>query len=76
MKNEEGKDIWLFGGAGLTTSMINLGLIDEIGLAVHPILLGSGKHLFTELENRIKLTLVDTKTYSSGLVTLIYKVDQ
>lgn len=76
MKNEEGKDIWLFGGAGLTTSMINSGLIDEIGLAVHPILLGSGKHLFTELENRIKLTLVDTKTYSSGLVTLIYKVDQ
>ena len=46
IKNSRGKDIWLFGGAGLTASLINLALVDEISLAVHPILLGAGKPLF------------------------------
>ena len=70
IKNEPGKDIWLFGGAALTTSLMNLGLVDEIGLAVHPILLGSGKYLFSQIDHRIHLNLVDTKTYSSGLCSL------
>ena len=74
IKNEPGKDIWLWGGASLTTSLMNLGLVDEIGLAVHPILLGSGKYLFSQLNHRIHLNLVDTKTYSSGLVALTYTV--
>ena len=74
IKKEPGRDIWLFGGAALTTSLMNLGLVDEIGLAVHPILLGSGKYLFNQLDGRIHLHLVDTKTYSSGLVSLTYTV--
>jgi len=37
---EEGKDIWMFGGASLTTALMKAGLIDEMFLAVHPILLG------------------------------------
>ncbi len=74
IKNEPGKDIWLFGGAGLTTSLMNLGLVDELGLAVHPILLGSGKYLFNQIDRRIQLKLMDTKTYSSGLVSLTYDV--
>jgi dihydrofolate reductase len=72
IKKEPGKDIWLFGGASLTTSLMNLGLVDEISLAVHPILLGSGKPLFSNINGRIKLTLIDTKTYSTGLVSLVY----
>ena len=72
IKNEPGKDIWLFGGANLTASLLNLGLIDEIGLAVHPIILGSGKPLFSNIKGRIPLKLIDTKTYSSGLVYLTY----
>ena len=74
IKNEPGKDIWLFGGAGLTASLMNLGLVDEIGLGVHPILLGSGKPLFSQFDHRIHLNLVDTKAYSSGLVGLTYTV--
>jgi len=35
IKKESGKDIWLFGGAGLTTSLLNLGLVDELSLAVY-----------------------------------------
>jgi dihydrofolate reductase len=76
IKNEKGKDIWLFGGAGLTTSLMNLGLVDELLLAVHPILLGSGKLLFNNIKERIKLTLINTKKYSTGLVSLTYTVGQ
>ncbi|MDP3665122.1 MAG: dihydrofolate reductase family protein [Sediminibacterium sp.] len=76
IKKERGKDIWLFGGAGLTTSLMNLGLVDELSLAVHPILLGGGKPLFNNIKDRIKLTLVDTKTYSTGLVSLTYNIGQ
>lgn len=72
IKKEKGKDIWLFGGASLTTSLLNLGLVDEIFLAVHPIILGSGKQLFSDIKKRIKLKLVDSKTYSTGLVSLTY----
>ena len=74
IKKYKGKDIWLFGGAGLTTSLMNLGLVDELSLAVHPILLGSGKPLFKNIKDRINLTLLDTKTYSTGLVSLTYSL--
>jgi dihydrofolate reductase len=74
IKKEKGKDIWLFGGAGLTTSLMNLGLVDEVSLAVHPVLLGGGKPLFKDIKDRITLRLVDKKTYSTGLVSLSYSI--
>ena len=76
IRNEKGKDIWLFGGAGLTTSLMNLGLIDEFYLAVHPIILGGGKPLFSNINKRIHLKLVDSKTYSTGLVALTYDLNK
>jgi dihydrofolate reductase len=75
IKNEEGKDIWLFGGAGLTTSLINMGLVDELSLALHPIILGKGTSLFRDLKNRIRLKLIDSKIYSTGLVSLTYLIN-
>lgn len=74
IKKENGKDIWLFGGGSLTTSLMNLGLVDEVWLAVHPVILGGGKPLFSNLNERIILKLLDTKTYSSGLVFLKYAI--
>lgn len=74
IKSQPGKDIWLFGGASLTTSLMNAGLVDEIGLAVHPILLGSGKPLFSNIKQRINLKLADSKTYDTGLIYLTYDV--
>jgi dihydrofolate reductase len=68
LKNTEGKDIWLFGGASLTTSLLNDGLIDECIVAIHPLLLGSGKALFSEIKQRHWLQLLESKTYESGLV--------
>ncbi len=72
IKEEPGKDIWLFGGAELTAQLMSLNLVDELQLAVHPILLGRGKRLFPSAENRVSLRLVDTKIYSTGLVQLFY----
>jgi len=69
-----GKDIWLFGGAELTAAFLELNLIDEFMLAVHPILLGGGKPLFQDTGQQIELQMTDCKTYSSGLVQLFYSV--
>jgi dihydrofolate reductase len=74
IRKEKGKDIWLFGGATLTTSLMKLGFVDELSLAVHPLLLGRGKPLFQNIDHRISLTLLDSKTYSSGLVSLAYAI--
>lgn len=74
IKKEEGKDIWLFGGSALTTSLFNLGLVDEISLAIHPLLLGNGKPLFASLKDQLPLELLDCKTYSTGLVILTYRI--
>lgn len=72
IKSAAGKDIWLFGGASLTTSLVNLGLVDELALAVHPVLLGDGKPLFNGINRRQPLKLLASKSYSSGLVYLSY----
>lgn len=72
IKQSQGKDIWLFGGASLTASLMEAGLVDEFWLSVHPILLGSGKPLFEGLKERVSLQLIHSQTYSTGLVSLTY----
>ncbi len=74
LKNSPGKNIWLFGGAQLTAAFINLRLVDELWLSVHPILLGAGKPLFQQIRERKTLTLLDVKQYSTGLVSLKYQL--
>ena len=74
IKQESGKDIWLFGGASLTTSLMNLGLVDEVWLAIHPIILGAGKPLFNDIKGRVKLKLLHTETYNTGLVSVVYEI--
>jgi dihydrofolate reductase len=76
IKQERGKDIWLFGGAGLTTSLMNLGLVDELSLAVYPILLGGGKPLFSNLKQRTQLNLIESKTFSTGIISSRYTLSQ
>lgn len=71
---QSGKDIWLFGGANLITSILNLDLVDELMISVHPLILGKGKPLLVDIKDRKKLRLTDTKTFSTGLVQLYYQV--
>lgn len=73
IKTQEGKDIWLYGGASLIKTFIQLGLIDIYRISVHPIVLGSGKPLFEDLKERINLTLIRTNKFKSGVVQLIYE---
>lgn len=73
IKKEPGKDIWLYGGASLVTTFINLGLIDEYRLSIHPIVLGSGKPLFVDINQRIGLELVNIRRFNSGVVQLCYQ---
>ena len=72
IKKKKGKDIWLFGGASLISSLMKEELVDELWLSVHPIILGAGKPLFSDIRERIHLHLIESKTYSTGLVSLKY----
>lgn len=73
LKQQPGKDIWLYGGASLAATFIEQGLVDEYRLSVHPVALGAGKPLFTDLKRRLELELIEAKTFSSGVVQLIYR---
>ena len=76
LKNKPGKDIWLYGGASLITTFLNLGLVDEFRLSVHPIILGEGKPMFIDIKQRLNLKMVNTRTFSSGVVQLIYHYNE
>ena len=76
LKKKPGKDIWLYGGASLITSFIKLGLVDEFRLSVHPVILGEGKPLFIDINERLNLTWLETKRFSSGVVQLIYRLNR
>lgn len=72
LKNQPGKDIWLYGGSSLITTFINSELVDEFRLSVHPVVLGEGKPLFVDIKQRMNLNLVNIRNFSSGVVQLIY----
>lgn len=73
IKEQPGKDIWLYGGANLIKTFIQLGLIDVYKMSVHPVVLGSGKPLFEDVKERIGLKLTGTNVYRSGVVELTYE---
>lgn len=74
LKNESGKDIWLMGGGILAASLLRERLVDEIGVAIQPILLGSGIPLFPDIGLQVDLQLLECKTYKNGIVGLKYLV--
>src|SRR6266700_3772146 len=73
LKQEPGRDMLIYGSASLVRTLTNLGLIDEYQILVHPVILGSGKPLFQDIKDRVKLKLVNTKTHPSGVVVLSYQ---
>ena len=72
LKERPGKDI-VVGGPTLAATFMRLGLIDEYRVYIQPIILGGGKPMFARLDNRIDLRLVETHTFSSGIVLLKYQ---
>ncbi|RYD99937.1 MAG: dihydrofolate reductase [Sphingobacteriales bacterium] len=73
LKQQGGKDIWLYGGAGLIRTFIHSGLIDSYKISVHPVVLGSGKPLFEDIKKRLDLQLTGTRVFKSGVVELSYE---
>jgi dihydrofolate reductase len=72
LKQQPGKNI-LVGGATIMMKLMQLGLIDEFWLWVHPIILGHGLPLFKNITDRIDLKLLETKILGSGVVVLCYE---
>ncbi|MFF8537126.1 dihydrofolate reductase family protein [Streptomyces sp. SAS_267] len=74
LKAQEGGDLAL-GGADVAAEFLRLGLVDEIRLYVHPVLLGVGKPLFPESEAPTDLRLIETRTFGNGVALLRYERD-
>ena len=75
LKAQPGRDIWLFGGGSLFRSLLKLGLVDEVQVAVVPVLLGGGKPLLEPPAERASLRLTKHTLYSrTGTVLLDYEV--
>ena len=74
IKNTPGKDIAVYGGADLLTSLLKLHLIDELAISFIPVLLGAGKPMVSMLDDKVWLKLTKTKTYKNGTVVLTYSV--
>jgi dihydrofolate reductase len=73
LKQQPGKDILIFGSGDLVNMLMQHGLIDEYRIMVFPVVLGSGKRLFGDGSDTKVLELVETKTFSSGVVVLTYQ---
>jgi dihydrofolate reductase len=73
LKQQPGKDLAMFGSPTLTASLIEQGLVDELRVMVHPILLGGGKSLFSTLHRRMPVELERTTVFKSGNVLLHYR---
>jgi dihydrofolate reductase len=75
LKQQLGQDILVAGSVDLVRTLMQHDLIDEYRLMVHPVVLESGKRLFGDGSEKKVLKLVDTKTFSSGVVVLSYQPD-
>ncbi len=77
LRSAPGKDIWLFGGGTLFRSVLDLGQVDTVEVAVIPVLLGSGVPLLPPGEGRTRLRLLNSKAYkATGTVMLEYAVER
>jgi dihydrofolate reductase len=74
LKRQAGKAVYVVGGPGLVTSLINSGLLDELRLIVHPVAVGAGKAVFGAIAQRQALELLNTEPTPSGRVNLTYRV--
>ena len=73
MKDEPGKNIVIYGSADLLSTLSKFNLIDEYRVFVNPILLGNGKPLFKNQKERLKLKLVGSRMYPTGVARIFYR---
>lgn len=73
LKQQPGKDLIIFGSSDLAVTFLQAGLLDEARVLVNPIILGSGKPLFTGINGKINLKLLKTRIFRNGNVLLYYQ---
>lgn len=73
LQQQPGKNIFVTGGVMLAQSCIQAGLIDELTLFVHPVLLGEGKSLFRKMASRQNLELIKFNKFETGVVQHTYQ---
>jgi dihydrofolate reductase len=74
LKELPGKNIYVVGGPTLVANLLNAGLLDELRLIVHPLILGGGKALFETVRERRSLQFIDAEKASGGRVILSYRI--
>jgi dihydrofolate reductase len=73
LKRQEGQDLVILGSARLASYFLQLGLIDEYRVILNPVLIGSGRPLFPDIQQKILLKLARTKPLASGVIVLYYE---
>ena len=73
LKQQPGKNIGVTGSATLVRALLRDDLLDELGLMVHPVVVGSGRRLFEDWGDLKRLELVDSRTFGTGVVYLTYR---
>ena len=68
------KNIMVYGSSQLVAALIQLNLVDEYQLWVHPVILGKGNHLFSRIQQTTNLRLMGTTTFQSGVVLMNYQL--
>ncbi len=76
LKDQNGKDIVVYGGTSFVSSLVENNLIDEFYFYVNPVVLGKGETIFDKLKNPIKMTQVKSKEYNSGINLFFYKLKE
>lgn len=73
IKQQPGKDLVLFGGADIASTLLQLGLIDEYRIILNPVVLSNGRPFFKDIKEQLSLRLLKTRTFSCGNVILYYQ---
>jgi dihydrofolate reductase len=76
IKQQDGKNILIFGSPSASNALLNMGLIDEFWIFVNPVLLGRGIPLFRDIKESIRLSLMESKTFNIGVIALHYAKSQ
>ena len=74
LKNQSGKDIIVYGGAGFVSSLIKENLIDEYYLFINPTVIGKGMEIFYRVEDKMKLKLANSFAFKCGIVVNKYEI--
>ena len=73
LKKTPGKDLTILGSGSIVTQFANAGLIDGYEIMIDPVALGGGTPVFQGLKSKLDMRLVNTRTFSSGVITLSYE---